>query len=424
MKNTLIVIVALFVTGLIGASPVMSQKSVPVTDTVLMNPGYSSEVYYSMVTGTKATVLRNQWDIAFRTSILSASILTNDGSGVVLYTYPKSDTSGWASVDTSGFSTWKPLYNSLTDWEMGAFNTNSKGDFDYGWGVYNVVTHNLTGDSLYIIKLRNGQLRKLWIEGKASSLNKYSVRTASLDGSNLLRSTIDCGLYTSRNFVGFSVPDNAVVDFETADASSWDILFTKYMGLSGTTPYPVTGVLSNYNTGVSKNHPVALDFRAWDASLFDSARSVIGYDWKYIDASFVYHVVDSSVYFIQDKGGNIHKLIFKEFAGSSTGRIVFQKEMISAAGTDVKEMMDMNAAVYPNPASDVLNLTVNPGSSKNISVSFLDISGKTILSDRFELQPHQLSNLRLPLVNTPSGIYVVRIHAGDNTISRKVIVNK
>jgi len=423
MKSKFYFFVALLVTFSSSILPAIGQKSGSITDTVIMGNGYASEVYYNLSTGTKASDLRNQWDIAFRTSIRSASIITNDGSGVILYTYPKADTSGWATLDTAGFATWKPMYNSLKDWELGAFNTHSYGDFDYGWGVYSVATHNLTGDSIYIIKLRNGQLRKLWIIGKASSLNIYSIKTGGLDGLNELQKTIECNSYATKNFVGFSIPDNATVDFEPTANTSWDLLFTKYMGLSGTTPYPFVGVLSNYNTGAVKYQPVPLDFRTWDASLMDSSRAKIGSDWKVIDASFDYHIVDSTVYFVQDMNGNIHKLVFKEFAKSPIGRIVFEKEMISAAGINNAEVSGFNAAVYPNPVNVVMNVAINPGFSDEVEVALFDISGHPVFNQRYKLQSEVLSTLQIPVTTYSSGIYVARIQAGKNIVTRKVVLN-
>lgn len=414
--------VALLATMIAVGFNAKAQKSTVITDTVLMNSGYSNEVYYSLTNGNKASVLRNQWDIAFRTAILSASIITNDGSGVVLYTYPKSDTSGWSSVDTSGLSSWKALYNSGSDWEMGAFNTNSKGQFDYGWGVYNVTTHNLTGDSIYILKLRNGQFQKLIISGKASSLNKYTIKYASLDGMSEKQSIIDCSPYTTRNFIGFSIPESKVVDFETIDANSWDLLFTKYTyKYPDGFPYTVTGVLSNYNTGVNKFHPVAPDFRLWSPETMDSSRTAIGFDWKYLDNSFMYHVVDSSVYFVQDKGGNIHKLVFKEFSGSSKGRIVFEKEKISAAGRDENSALKLEAAVYPNPVSDAINLLVNPSESEKLTVSILDISGRLLLQENFVVQPNVLTSIQVQAAQFPSGIYIFHVVAGQKTFIQKLI---
>jgi len=60
---------------------------------------------------------------------------------------------------------------------------NATGHPDYGWGVYNTVTHNVTGDSIYVIKVGN-ELKKLWIIKKVSINNIYHIRYANLDGSN------------------------------------------------------------------------------------------------------------------------------------------------------------------------------------------------------------------------------------------------
>lgn len=414
--------VALLATTLALNIQLQAQKSNIVTDTVLMNAGYANEVYYSMSSGTKASVLRNQWDIAFRTAILSASIITNDGSGVELYLYPKADTSGWKTVDTVGFSTWKKLYNSPKDWEMGAFNSNSRGQFDYGWGVYNVATHNLTGDSIYIVKLRNGQFQKLIISSKASSQNKYSIKYAALDGLGEKQSIIDCSSYTSRNFIGFSIPESKVVDYETVDAKTWDLLFTKYTYIyPDGTPYMVTGVLSNYNTGVNKFHPVALDYRLWSAETMDSSRTAIGHDWKFLDNSFVYHVVDSLVYFVQDRNGSIHKLVFKEFSGSSKGRIILEREKISAAGKFENPALSLDATVYPNPVNDIINLLINPSESGNVEISLVSMGGKEILRNSYSVQPEKLSTIQIAVSGIPSGVYVLKVIAGKRNFVQKVI---
>ncbi|MEI6900313.1 MAG: hypothetical protein WCL00_10580 [Bacteroidota bacterium] len=115
------------------------------TDSVSMGASYANEVYYSMKNGVVSTYPRNSWDIAFRTMVMSSSIITNDGKGVMLYTYPKADTSGWSSVDTAGWQTWAPMYNGIDDWENGAFMAHAKGGLDFGWGIYNTSNHFITG---------------------------------------------------------------------------------------------------------------------------------------------------------------------------------------------------------------------------------------------------------------------------------------
>ena len=428
MNKKFYTFVAILASVFAGIVPAMGQQFGPVNDTIYMGAGYANEIYYSMAAGNKGAVARNQWDIAFRANIMSASIITNDGSGVELYSYPKATNSGWATVDTAGLSTWTKMVNSINDWEEGAFCRNQKGHPDYGWGKYNDVTHNLTGDSLFIIKLRDGSFRKLWIVRKLSSLNTYDFRFANLDGTSDNTVTLDCNPYSLKNFIGYSLITNQAVDFEPVVSAQWDLLFTKYMytyPASSATPgvlYGVTGALSNYKVKVKKYTEVVTGFPAIDPHSMDSTRAPIGHDWKVFNNG--YSVIDPLVYFVQDKSGKLYKLIFKEFVGSSTGRIVFQKEVFSTTGLDkVEEASGFNVAVYPNPVSDVMNLMVNPGKSKFVLVSLFDLSGRSVLNKKYDLQSGQLSTLQVPVTELPSGMYTVKIQNGSNVISRKVVVN-
>ncbi len=436
MKSTIYSFAAILAAIFAGMLPAMAQSPIPVNDTVFMGPGYSNEVYYSMSAGDQGTIDRKQWDIAFRTSRMSASILTNDAanntalnvSGVELYTYPNADTSGWAAVDTAGLYSWSNMVNSTTDWETGAFCQYQKGHPDYGWGKYNASSHDVVGDSLYVIRLRDGSFRKLWIMRKFSSENIFKFRFANIDGTDDNTVTLDCNPYAEKNFIGYSLMTNQAVDFEPVVSAQWDILFAKYMYTYPEGPnygaiYPVTGVLSNYKVKVNKFEHVPTNYRMFDLAAMDSTRSPIGWEWKaFNNSTFTYEVVDSLVYFVQDRGGNIHRLVFKDFAGSSTGRIVFEKEMISATGINEIGKSDLNAVVYPNPVNKVMNLLINPGSERIALISLYDITGNTVLSNRYELPSEALSALQIPVSGVPSGLYVLRIQVGMNIISRKVVV--
>lgn len=420
MKTKFYTFVALLATAYACIIPSLGHTGT-VSDSVTMGSSYSNEIYYSMSAGIQGSAIRSTWDIAFRTNLMSASIITNDGSGVELYTYPLADTSGWATVDITLIDTWKKMYNSTTDWETGAFNINQKGHPDYGWCKYNATTHNLMGDSLFIIKLRDGSLRKLWIKEKYSSLNIYDFQFANIDGTGKQTVTLDCNPFTTKNFVGYDIALNQVVDYEPVAATKWDILFTKYEGIVQGGPYTVVGVLSNYNVKVKKFEHVRTDTILAAMPAMDITRSPIGYDWKaYIGG--VYKITDSLVYFVQDLGGKIHRLVFTKFAGTSTGVIVFNNEMNSFTELNETSKSGFNAAVYPNPVSEVMNLMLNPGKAKFSLVSMIDITGHTVLSQRFDMQSEELSTLQVPVTGLPSGMYMVKIQAGSNVIARKIIV--
>ncbi|TSA26493.1 MAG: hypothetical protein D4R67_07695 [Bacteroidetes bacterium] len=104
VSHSLISLILLILFGSHGSAQV-----VMIPDSVTMTAGYVNEEYYQFTTGDKYSAVRAGWDISFRTMKMSSSILTNDGAGVILWTYPNADTSGWATLDTNGLATWLPM---------------------------------------------------------------------------------------------------------------------------------------------------------------------------------------------------------------------------------------------------------------------------------------------------------------------------
>ncbi|MHC1706578.1 MAG: T9SS type A sorting domain-containing protein [Bacteroidales bacterium] len=394
-------------------------------DSVTMGVSYANEVYYNMNTGIVLSTPRDQWDIAFRASILSSSIITNDGTGVVLYTYPNSDTNGWATLDTTGLSSWPQMFNDQDDWENGAFSRNATGHPDYGWGIYNSTTHNLKGDSIFIIKLRNESFRKLWIKRKYSSLNTYVFKYAFLDGSDEHEITLDCNPYAAKDYVGYNLAMNVTVDFQPPK-TDWDVVFTKYMSIQPNgDPYPVVGVLSNPNVGVGEYAQVGPGYSDWSTNGFDFSRQVIGWDWKVFDmTNFVYICYDSLVYFVQDQPGDIYELIFTKFAGGSpagNGKIVFGKAQVSLAGVDPGNASSGSVSVYPNPVSDYLNIKLDNQSNQGIRISITDILGKVV----YQHEVHGANgtmHFSVPVNDWNPGLYIVNIYNGIQSTSQKLMV--
>ena len=400
-------------------------------DTIVMGSAYINDIYYSLKKGITASSPRENWDIAFRTAIKSSSIITNGGSGVNLYAYPKSDTSGWAKVDTAGLYTWKPLYNSVKDWEKGAFMANAATHPDYGWGVYNNTTHKLHGDSLFIIKLLNGSFRKMWIVQKDSPKNKYYVRYAKLDGTNDTTVIVDCNVYKTKEFVGFSVSSNAVVDREALTAD-WELLFTKYMDKVNMGPttvdYPVMGVLTNANVYISEVRGVNQQtYETYTAHPFDSFNiSIIGRDWKKsLGQPPVYTIVDTLVYFLSAKNGDIYKLYFKGFedGSSSDGKVMFYTKLLKLNSIQENNVA-ANMMVYPNPAkASNINLVYRLDNVKQFTLDVIDINGKIISSQQLMNKPG-LNTVSISNQNLIKGFYIARVTTDKNIISSRFIVTE
>jgi len=404
----------------IGAYSINSMAQVMAPDSVSMLASYKDEVYYNMQSGIVKFTARDQWDISFRTRVMSSSILINDGTGVVLYTYPHTDTTGWATVDTTGLSTWTPMYNDPNDWENGAFSRNQLGYPDYGWGQYNTVSHDVVGDSLFVIRLRNGACKKLWIQRKQSGADTWYFRYANLDGTRDTSVVKDITPFLVSDFYGFNMENGTWVNYNPP-MKSWDIVFTKYMGINSGVPYPVTGVLSNDSVKANRFHPVPLTYSDFLAEPWDSTRSPIGYDWKIFNSgTSTYDLKDSLVYFVKSRSGSVYKLYFTKFEGSSTGKIVFMKGKIPGVGISDIKSNDTNINIYPNPANQVINLYFTQPIAEDAIISLSDITGKSISRNEVGAGTLQYS---LSSVDLRAGIYFVTVTLSAGRFVKKVIIS-
>ncbi len=397
-------------------------------DSIVMSAAYANEVYYSMKNGIVMIGSRNTWDIAFRTMKRSSSILTNDGAGVVLYTYPKSDTTGWNTMDTVGLSTWKPMYNDPNDWENGAFSRNARGHPDYGWCKYNDVTHNLVGDSLFVIKVRDGSFKKLWIVKKYSSADIYLFRYANLDGSSPNEVLLNLSTM-NQDFFGYSIQTNEPINFEPTKFL-WDIVFTKYVSVqSDGSPYPVVGVLSNDSVKVKHFHPVSPTYSDFGAGTWDSTRSPIGWNWKKFDmGSYTYLVPDSNDYFVKPVQGDIYKLYFTAFnsgtAANSPGLVKFSLGKVAGAGFTALNNNDIQLSVFPNPASNRIHINMTGYTGEDLTFTLTDLSGRQLRADRPRRMTDGFNAYSMDVAGVQPGIYFVTVSNAAMKTVAKVIISR
>lgn len=385
---------------------------------VATGANYSNEVYYSLNNDILKTAERNTWDIAFKTNQMSVSVLANNGNGVMVYTWPKGTIANWETVDTTGIA-WKPLYNSMTDWEYGAFNANTVpgNAFDYGWGTYNMTSHNITGDSIFIIKPATGNYKKFVIKQKNAIQNTWSFRYADLDGKSDTTITIDGDDYKSKSFIHFSMGSNSVVDQEPSER--WQLLFTRYYDYR--IPYYVTGILANSGVKIQQVKGVSQsDFENYNAALLIDTLSEIGSDWKSFSmTTFQYVVAPDWVYFVQDTAGtdkSVWKIYFTGFSGSSTGTYSFIKKKLGATG--INSISEKNLTVYPNPADNEINVIHDFSGVTEITV--YNIAGQPVLKN-VNNESSGLNKNTLNVSNLSSGMYSLMIRSGKDVKTTKFL---
>ena len=389
---------------------------------ISLSSGYSNQSFFSMQNGEILNISNQDWDLAFSTESMSSTIRTNDGKGVELYTYQSGDTSSWNNIDNNVINNLPTLmFNSDSSWEYGAFDVNQTGGFDYGWGIYNLQTHHLIGDSLFLIKTINGNWKKLCIKSKI--LGEYQIKFADLDGNNEVNINIPASNYLDKNFIYYSLDDELILDREP-NKNNWDITFKKYMTLyptsSGTfMPYSVTGVFQNNNVEVAQADNISSPITYTDYTMhsFSSIVNTIGFDWKTFQGSYV--IDTERCYFIRDEEQNIWRLIFTDFEGMSTGVIKFNTELITPSSINEKEKGTL--AIYPNPVSKNEEIKlIYDTQDKNTTLTIRDFLGRSIYETKVSeggLKMHNINNGILK-----QGKYFVSLTSNQQTVTSKLIV--
>jgi hypothetical protein len=415
------------------------QASAQVKDTVSVGAGYANQNYYQLSTGAEATVAKNNWDIAFQTGgSMGYAISINSYSGAALYTYPNAtaNATNWAvTFDTAGLSTWPKMYNSETTWSWGAFNQNADltNDFDLGWGVYDLNTHFVTGDSMFVVKLVSGDFKKLWVKNLANGT--YNFVYANLDGTGEQTVALVKSTYATKNFGYYSLSGNAAVDHEPIANTNWDLVFTQYTGnLGGGYMSTATGILANNGVLIAKAENVADvdNYDDYQTQTYMSEINTIGWNWKTYDmGAGVYTINDSTVFFVQAKDSAIWKVVMTGFGGSADGNFIFSKEKLKSAPvtppppTGINEINNIaTLSLYPNPIAKGadLNVVVNlMQANTTVNLTMYDIAGKQVFKTKVNNQTG-LKAFAVPTSGLRAGLYVVALDVNGSTAIQKVSI--
>lgn len=79
------------------------------------------------------------------------------------------------------------------------------------------------------------------------------------------------------------------------------------------------------------------------------------------------------------------------------------------------------ASLYPNPASDFINLNVNSRSAKEGQLEVFDMMGKQIFSESVSLNESN-NNLKVNTTSLTPGMYILRINAGTEVLNQRFMI--
>jgi hypothetical protein len=402
----------------------ISLSSQTVSETISIQPGYTNQVFYNMSSGQLSNITNTDWDIAFQLRGFAASILINSKNNVKLWKANKA-ISQWGSMmtsDTTGFVN-NPAYelmNSDTSWDFGAFNrTNDPNNaFDLGWGTYDFVTHIISGDSVYFIKVGPTDFRKIKIESLAGGT--YNFRFANLDGTNEITAALSKSAFPGKFFAYYSLVNNVSIDREPI-FNAWDLTFCQYLAVDPVV-YKVTGVLSNDSVFVEKAYPVDVNTATAGANATSEFMNAIGYDWKAYDLNLMSWIIsDSLVYFVTDRQNAVWKVVFTGFDGASTGNYYFDKGPAVASGL-IENSGIKTFGLYPNPASTAVRLMLQMSQPGNTLISLIDVKGSIVLSTSAQLQSG-VQSVDLDVSGLAGGLYQVVVRQGSDIQTSRLLVD-
>jgi hypothetical protein len=414
--------------GILCISAFITKAQTWVYDTVNLNANITQDVFYSMNAGTVKAEDNKNWLFGLSTKAQTAGIFINHGAGVRAFAIHK-DTSMWNSVALIDTAAALSLVNPDTSWTVGAMNTNKgAGVFDFGWGKYNLTTHKVYGDSLFIIGAGNNFYKVQVVE--MSGTNDYTFKVGVL-GQPIpaLNFTFNkAPKFSSSNLIyvttgGMTNPLKDTV--REPNNNSWDLLFTNYFAWENNAPFYLSvGALSNSGvkvaqiTGTPKDQVAA----TYNVSMLKGNINEIGYDWKtFSPPSYTIDTLNS--YVVSAKDGMEYQIAFNYYGGKANGKIGFAKKPLGSptAITELNSSLQ-SFGVYPNPTQNNVILSLDAKSAQAATITINDAIGKTIRTVNASLN-QGLNAIELNTSDLSKGSYLITIAAQNIRVSKTILKN-
>lgn len=136
---------------------------------------------------------------------------------------------------------------------------------------------------------------------------------------------------------------------------------------------------------------------------------------RFTDTTVSYYINNELIVSADLIGGN--KANISAFVFDDWGTSYFvDSYSFSEATAGVNENALTNLSVYPNPTSDVVNVTVDALVS---NVAIVDLNGRTVKTAKFD----GVSNASVNVSDLASGVYMMTISSDKGTTTKKIVKN-
>lgn len=251
-----------------------------------------------------------------------------------------------------------------------------------------------------------------FIDTNGGYYNSYTIGT----GANTSPKTIDAnaaivrGLYAAYNHTG----DN---NYLTAANTAYNFMINNFYSPSE----------NAFATTLGNNNAT---YTPWNLALFAGANREASLTGNQTDAAAIFTRVSKNVYNQMllaeaeasgETGSDSDGDGIPYIAGGTKPFVFAESGTLTLSGTvgvgDIKEgIYDIN--IFPNPASDLINVKSSLESNSDLQISIYDITGKVV-----NLNTNKLSdNVQINISSLVNGTYFVRIQKGNELIGvRKII---
>jgi hypothetical protein len=399
-------------------------------DSISMGPNYANNIYYTFGgSGIQKTEPSNNWHLAFTMSALadSAAVFANHQSGnefVKVFNIHQ-PISAWSSVTLSDTMSGDRMLAPYKGWYDGTFNQISHPSaFNYGWGTYKFSSHDIIGDSMFIVRVGTD-----YYKFAIDSLQKFgdAVQSYSVSKGNG---------FNDRLFAYFDITSGQSLDREP-NVNDWDVEFITYPSYIPAGPgvgwYAVTGVLNNRGLGVAEARQFDLDdakndFDGGSASWANDWKknniTTIGYDWKRFNStSMTFAIADSLSYFIESKSGKVYQVQFTDFGGFMTGKANFRYREVSTPLSVAKTDFIGEPSLYPNPAQNSTTVLFKSVKASELRLTITGLTGQ-VLHQSLRKATSGLNAWELDTSSLPSGNYVISLSNSEGATHQKMTITK
>jgi len=436
MKKIIIILTALLCL-------IPQSKSQTFVDTISMGPGYSNQAFYDISTGKYKSAPVASWQIAHTSNTRDNCIRFNHTAGVNVYLYPKGDLSDYTDFDTTGWRTWVRPMNDIHVHEKGAINqqVDPNNMWDFSWGVYDAGTHQVKGDSLFLITIgENTQNPKFFkfLPISQEPNGDLIFQFDQIDGAFPVPDTLKQSKFDGATYKYFHLESKKQVLVEPSNAA-WNLNFCRYYApaFDGTkyVPYLTSGVetkrgiqsvkianttwesfIENANTHVSESKTDTVGGKGFRNDL-----TKIGSDWKMFNGS-AFVILDSVNYIVEipnATGADYWGMRFRKFAGAASGNVMLERtKLLTLSSTEYLNNSRVN--LYPIPAQNELFVKMEENTLAS-SILIRSIDGKVLTTKQIAADNNGI--LTIQLDGIPAGNYILEVYHNHGKTSKIISRN-